>query len=84
VYVFVVINKLFQIVLKFVNFSAKNSKKFVYYNEKMSPNSNFKRNFLANYNDSEAVVKNKNAPFFMIFPNRLVLYRGFGPSELVL
>src|SRR3569833_276385 len=31
--------------------------------------SNFKRNYLENYNDSEHVVKTKNAPFFMIFPN---------------
>ena len=29
----------------------------------------FKRNYLENYNDSEHVVKTKNAPFFMIFPN---------------
>jgi hypothetical protein len=32
-------------------------------------NSNFKRNYLENYNDSENAVKTKNAPFFMIFPN---------------
>src|SRR4051795_7524276 len=32
-------------------------------------NSNFKRNYLENYNDSEYAVKTKNAPFFMIFPN---------------
>jgi hypothetical protein len=32
-------------------------------------NSNFKRNYLENYNDSEHVVKTKNALFFMIFPN---------------
>src|SRR3569623_1589153 len=32
-------------------------------------NSNFKRNYLKNYNDSEHAVKTKNAPFFMIFPN---------------
>src|SRR3569623_3506834 len=30
---------------------------------------NFKCNYLENYNDSEHVVKTKNAPFFMIFPN---------------
>src|SRR6185437_15000460 len=30
---------------------------------------NFKRNYLENYNDSEDAVKTKNAPFFMIFPN---------------
>src|SRR3954462_14624582 len=32
-------------------------------------NSNFKRNYLENYNDSEHAVKTKNAPFFMIFSN---------------
>ena len=32
-------------------------------------NSDFKRNYLENYNDSEHAVKTKNAPFFMIFPN---------------
>ena len=32
---------------------------------------NFKRNYLENYNDSEHAVKTKNAPFFMIFPNKL-------------
>ena len=30
---------------------------------------NFKRNYLKNYNDSEFIVKTKNAPFFMNFPN---------------
>ena len=49
-----------------IDFSAKNSKKFVYYNENMS---NFKRNYLQNYNDSEHAVKTKNSPFFMSFPN---------------
>ena len=29
----------------------------------------FKRNYLKNYNDLEVVVKTKNAPFFMNFPN---------------
>src|SRR4051812_36019332 len=37
-------------------------------------NSNFKRNYLENYNDSEHAVKTKNAPFFMIFPNISFLY----------
>ena len=50
-----------------IDFSAKNSKKFVYYNEELV--TNFKRNYLENYNDSEHAVKTKNAPFFMIFPN---------------
>jgi hypothetical protein len=49
--------------MKFDDFSANYSKKFVYYNENMSTNSNFKRNFLENYNDSEHAVKTKNAPF---------------------
>jgi hypothetical protein len=51
-------------------FRLKNStlfKKFVYYNENM--NTNFKRNYLKNYNGSEHTVKTKNAPFFMNFPN---------------
>ena len=37
----------------------KNSKKFVYYNENMNPNSKFKRNFLENYTHSEARNKNQ-------------------------
>ena len=37
-------------------------------------NSNFKRNYLENYNDSEHAVKTKNASFFMIFPNISFLY----------
>ena len=49
------------------DFAARNSKKFVYYNENMNTNSNFKRNYLENYNDSEHAIKRKNAPFFMIF-----------------
>jgi hypothetical protein len=32
-------------------------------------NSNFKRNYLENYNYSEHAVKTKNAPFFTIFSN---------------
>jgi hypothetical protein len=46
---------------------AKNSKKFVYYNEELVQN--FKLNYLENYNNSEHALKTKNAPFFMIFPN---------------
>jgi hypothetical protein len=49
-----------------IDFFAKNSKKFVYYDENMR---NFKRNYLKNYNDSEHAVKTKNAPFFMNFSN---------------
>jgi hypothetical protein len=44
----------------------------VYYNEELV--TNFKRNYLENYNDSEHAVKTKNAPFFMIFPNRLFFH----------
>ena len=39
----------------------------MHYNEELV--TNFKRNYLENYNDSEHDVKTKNAPFFMIFPN---------------
>ena len=49
-----------------IDFSAKNSKKFVYYNENMS---NFTCNYLENYNDSKYAVKTKNAPFFMKIPS---------------
>ena len=54
--------------------SIKNSNKFMYYNENMNANSNFKRSYLENYNDSEHAVKTKNAPFFMIFPNISFVY----------
>src|SRR3569623_467165 len=47
----------------------KNSKTFVYYNEHMNANSNFKRNYLENFNDLEGVVKTKSTPFFMNFSN---------------
>ena len=50
-------------------FRRNNSKKFVYYNENMNPKSNFKRDYLENYNDSKHAVKRKNAPFFINFPN---------------
>src|SRR6185312_5333325 len=52
-----------------IDFSAKNSNKFVYYKEELVTNSKFQTQFLENYNDSEHDVKTKNAPFFMIFPN---------------
>src|ERR1041385_8401621 len=39
-------------------------------------NSNFKLNYLENYNDSEHAVKTKNAPFFMIFPNISFFHMG--------
>ena len=44
-------------------FSQKFFKKFEYCNENMYTNSNFKLNYLKNYNDSEDAVKTKNAPF---------------------
>ena len=49
----------------------------MYCNENMSPKSNFKRNYLESYNDSEVVVKTKNETSFMIFPNILFFYRIF-------
>jgi len=52
-----------------IDFSAKNSKNFCITTKSLYTNSNFKRNYLENYNDSEHAVKTKNAPFFMIFPN---------------
>ena len=68
-----------------IDFSAKNSKKFVYYNEELVTNSNFKRNYLENYNDSEHAVKTKNAPFFMIFPNisffHMIVNHWIGPLK---
>jgi hypothetical protein len=42
--------------------------KSAYCNENMNANSNFKRNYLKNDNDSEHAVKTKNASFFMNFP----------------
>ena len=41
----------------------------MYYNEELVTNSDIKRNYLENYNDSEHAVKTKNAPLFIIFPN---------------
>jgi hypothetical protein len=69
--------------MKFDDFSAKNLKKSVYYNENMSPNSNFKCNYLENYNGSEVVVKMKNAPFFMSF-RIIYFYIEFFPGGVVL
>ena len=49
-------------------------------------NSNFKRNYLENYNDTEHAVKTKNAPFFMIFPNisffHMIVNYWTGPLKL--
>src|SRR3569623_1794958 len=50
-------------------------------------NSNFKRNYFENYNDSEHAVKTKNAPFFMIFPNisflHMIVNYWTGPLRLM-
>src|SRR6185437_1744283 len=68
-------------------FFRKNLKKFVYYNEELVTNLNFKRNYLENYNDSEHAVKTKNATFFMIFPNisffNMVVNYWAGPLSLI-
>jgi hypothetical protein len=50
-----------------IDFSAKNSKKFVYYNEELYTNSRFQTQLSQNYNDSEHAVKTKNATFFSSF-----------------
>src|ERR1700758_2620429 len=50
-------------------FSQKIQKSLFITTKSLYTNSNFKRNYLENYNDSEHAVKTKNAPFFMIFPN---------------
>jgi hypothetical protein len=41
----------------------------MYYNENVHSIQNFKINYLENYNDLEVIVKIKNAPFFINFPN---------------
>src|ERR1700733_5366411 len=50
-------------------FPQKIQKRLCITTKSLYTNSNFKRNYLENYNDSEHAVKTKNAPFFMIFPN---------------
>jgi hypothetical protein len=50
-------------------FSQKIQKSLCITTKSLYTNSNFKRNYLENYNDLEHAVKTKNAPFFMIFPN---------------
>ena len=52
-----------------IDFSAKKFKKVCVLQRRACNIKNFKRNYLENYNDSEHVVKTKNAPFFMIFPS---------------
>jgi hypothetical protein len=48
---------------------GKKFKKVCVLQRKHVHNSNFKRNYLEKYNDSEHAVKTKNAPFFMNFPS---------------
>src|SRR5207249_10494722 len=52
-----------------IDFFAKIQKSLCITTKSLYTNSNFKRNYLENYNDSEHAVKTKNAPFFIIFPN---------------
>ena len=55
-----------------IDFSAKNSKKFVYYNEELV--TNFKRNYLENYNNfSEHAVENLKKNFYTSDPLRVIL-----------
>src|ERR1700761_7183444 len=69
-----------------IDFSAKNSKKFVYYNEELVHKFKISFHYLENYNDSEHAVKTKNASFFMIFPNisffHMVVTYWTGPLNL--
>ena len=55
--------------LFFHDFKAKNSKKFVYYNENVYTNSFLKCIYIDGENDSDDAVKTKNAQFFMTFSN---------------
>ena len=52
--------------LFFHDFEAKNSKKFVYYNEK---HEQFQTQLSQKLQRFRACRKTKNAPFFMNFPN---------------
>src|SRR6185437_3494339 len=52
-----------------IDFSAKNSKKFVCYNEELVTNSKFQTQLPRKLQRFRTCCKNKNAPFFMIFPN---------------
>ena len=54
--------------MKKSNFSQKIQKVCLLQQRACTQIQNFKRNYLENYNDSEHVVKTKNAPFFMNFP----------------
>ena len=52
-----------------IDFSAKNSKKFVYYNEELDTNSKFQTQLSRKLQRFRTCRKTKNAPFFMIFQN---------------
>src|SRR3569623_1395367 len=52
-----------------IDFFATNSKKFVYYNEELVTNSKFQTQLSRKLQRFRTCRKNKNAPFFMIFPN---------------
>jgi hypothetical protein len=52
-----------------INFSAKNSKKFVYYDEELVTNWKFQTQLSRKLQRFRTFRKNKNAPLFIIFPN---------------
>src|SRR3954470_7507977 len=52
-----------------IDFSAKNSKKFVYYNEELIHKFKFQTQLSRKLQRFRRCRKNKNAPVFMIFPN---------------
>jgi len=58
--------RLFHPILVYAEFSLRSCFRC---NTQMSKITNFKQNYLQNYNDSEHAVKTKNAPFCMNFPN---------------
>src|ERR1700742_5062080 len=66
-----------------IDFSAKNSKKFVYYNENVYTNSKFQTQLSRKLQRFRTCHKNKNAPFFMKFPN-INKNGNFFPTRLVL
>src|SRR4051812_14220915 len=55
-------------------FSAKNSKKFVYYNGELVHKFKFQTQLSKKLQRFRTCRKNKNAPFFMIFPNILFFH----------
>src|SRR3954447_19596000 len=52
-----------------IDFSAKNSKKFVYYNKELVTNSKFQTQLSRKLQRFRTCRKNKNCSIFMIFPN---------------